>query len=258
MTPSLSLNFIGKSILEGALFAPTTFQAFKLFVALTSIADFQLIVNLFLNPNCEGACADVASATICNKSFKLIDVLSSKGNFSVSANFGNKDSEGARAPSTTFPTLHNRKSEFIVASHYSKTFLHFSKDFAIFCEGDWENVNNENNSKDDEVAVRQKLNLPSSALLVSVLLAFALLALVHICFVGRMDPISLVGLSGQISAIGLVSPIGLIGLIGLIGYNGFGGFNLSGLSGLIRLIGLESVTMASVASLAMLASASSA
>jgi hypothetical protein len=51
MTPSLSLNFIGKSILEGAQFAPTTFQAFKLIVALTSIADFQLIVNLFLNLN---------------------------------------------------------------------------------------------------------------------------------------------------------------------------------------------------------------
>jgi hypothetical protein len=112
MTPSLSLKFIRKSILEEARFAPTTLQAFKLIDALTSIADFQLIVDLFLNPNCEGARADVTSATICNKSIELIDVLSSEGDFSVPANFGNTDSEGARAPSTIFPTLHNRKSKY--------------------------------------------------------------------------------------------------------------------------------------------------
>ena len=134
MTPSLSLKFIGKSILEEAQFAPTTLQAFKLIVALTSITNFYLIVDLFLNPNCEGARADVASATICNKSIKLIDVLSSEGDFSVPANFGNTDSEGARAPSTTFLMLHDRKSKYIVVSHFSKTFLHFSKDFVIFCE----------------------------------------------------------------------------------------------------------------------------
>ncbi len=118
--------------------------------------------------------------------------------------FGNTDSEGARAPLTTFPTLHNKKSKCIVASHFSKTFLHFNKDFAIFCEGDWENVNNENYSKEYG---GQILNLPSSAklvlaslaslsLLALVSLSFALLALVHICLVGRMDLISLVGLSG--------------------------------------------------------------
>jgi hypothetical protein len=49
--PSLSLKLIGKSILEGALFAQTTLQAFKYIVALTLFANFQLIVNLFLNPN---------------------------------------------------------------------------------------------------------------------------------------------------------------------------------------------------------------
>jgi hypothetical protein len=117
MTPILSLNYIGKSILEEAQFAPTTLQAFKLIVALTSITNFQLIVNQFLNPNCDGARADVASATIC-KSIKLIDALSSEGDFSVPANFGDKDSEGARAPSTTFPTLHDRKSKYIVATHF--------------------------------------------------------------------------------------------------------------------------------------------
>jgi hypothetical protein len=144
---------------------------------LTSITNFQLIVDLFLNPNCEGARADVASATICNESFKLIDVSCSEGDFSVPAKFRNKDSEGARAPSTTFPMFHNRKSEFIVASHYFKTFLNFSKDFAIFCEGDWENVNNENDSKDDEVVMQQKSILPSLVLLAFASLALAKLAL---------------------------------------------------------------------------------
>jgi hypothetical protein len=65
------------------------------------------------------------------------------------------NSEGARAPSTTFPTLNNRKIELIVASHFSKTFLHFGKGFAIFCEGDWENANNGNDAEDYE------WNLPS-------------------------------------------------------------------------------------------------
>jgi hypothetical protein len=52
--PISSLKFIGKLKLEGAGFAPTTFQAFKLFVALTSIDNFQLIVSVFLNSNPEG------------------------------------------------------------------------------------------------------------------------------------------------------------------------------------------------------------
>jgi hypothetical protein len=49
--PSLSLKLIGKSILEGALFAVTTLQAFKYIVASTLFVNFQLIVSLFLNPN---------------------------------------------------------------------------------------------------------------------------------------------------------------------------------------------------------------
>jgi hypothetical protein len=56
------------------------------------------------------------------------------------------------------PATFNKAFEFIVASHYSKTFLHFSKGFAIFCEGDQENMNN---GKDDEVIVWQKSNLPT-------------------------------------------------------------------------------------------------
>jgi hypothetical protein len=77
--PSLSLKFISKSILEGAQFAPTTFQAFKLIVAWTLFDNFQLIVDLFLNPNHEKACADIASATICNESFELIDASNAEG-----------------------------------------------------------------------------------------------------------------------------------------------------------------------------------
>jgi hypothetical protein len=57
--------------------------------------------------------------------------------------------------------LHNRNSKFIVVSHYSKTFLHFSKGIAIFCVGDRENTNNGNDTEDDEVIIPQKSNLPS-------------------------------------------------------------------------------------------------
>ncbi len=53
--PISSLKFIGKSKSEGAGFAPTTFQAFELIVALTSIGNFQLIVSIFLNSDSEGA-----------------------------------------------------------------------------------------------------------------------------------------------------------------------------------------------------------
>jgi hypothetical protein len=41
-------------------------------------------------------------------------------------------------------------AKLIVASHYSKTFLHFSKGFAVFCEGDQESANN---GQDDEVII---------------------------------------------------------------------------------------------------------
>jgi hypothetical protein len=71
--------------------------------------------------------------------------------------------QGSRAPLTTFPMLHNRKSKFIATSHYSKIFLHFSKGFAIFCEGDQEIANNGNDTEDDEDVVWQKSNLPSLA-----------------------------------------------------------------------------------------------
>ncbi len=46
--PISSLKFIGKSKLEGAGFASTTFQAFELIVVLALIADFQLVVEYYL------------------------------------------------------------------------------------------------------------------------------------------------------------------------------------------------------------------
>jgi hypothetical protein len=223
-----------------------------------------LIFDQFLIPNHEEACAVPITHYSASEGDQSLSSASDKSiTFSLTTihvqrmivEFIKADiNVQARAPLTTFPMPHNKKSEYIVASHYSKTFLHFSKDFAIFCEGDWENMNNENNSKDNEVVVRQKLNLPSSALLASVLLAFASLALVHICLVGHMDPISLVGLSGQISAISLdshnslgslVGGIRLDGMIGLVGQTGLLGLvgqiasvGHVGLIGFIRLIGL--------------------
>ncbi len=71
--PTSSLKFIGKSKLEGAGFAPTTFQAFELIVASTSIDNFQLIVSVFLNSDSEGAQA------IPNKPPQLIVKLISEG-----------------------------------------------------------------------------------------------------------------------------------------------------------------------------------
>ncbi len=109
--------------------------------------DFQLIVDLTLIAHREGAHAVPISL-----------YSASEGDFSVPANFGNKDYYGAKAPPTLFPKL--QKAVFIVASHYSKTFFHFSEDFTIFCEGDQENANNGNNTEDNEVIVWQKSNLP--------------------------------------------------------------------------------------------------
>jgi hypothetical protein len=75
--PISSLKFIGESKSEGAGFAPTTFRAFELTVASTSIDNFQLIVSVFLNLDSEGAQA------IPNKPsqliLKLISIMISEG-----------------------------------------------------------------------------------------------------------------------------------------------------------------------------------
>jgi hypothetical protein len=164
--------------LEGALFASANFQAFEFIVALTSIANFQMIVNLFLIPNCEGARAvpithysaaegDRSLSTASDKSitFSLITIHVQR--LIVEFIKADINVQGSRALLTTFPTMHNRKSKFIVASHDSKTFLHFSKGIAIFCEGDQENANNGNDTEDDDVVIWQKSNLSSLLLLTS-------------------------------------------------------------------------------------------
>jgi hypothetical protein len=55
MTPSLSLKFIVESLLEGKQFAPITFQAFESIVTLTSIINFQLVVEFDLILHSKGA-----------------------------------------------------------------------------------------------------------------------------------------------------------------------------------------------------------
>jgi hypothetical protein len=79
----------------------------------------------------------VAPATICINSFKLIDALASEG--AIFAPYIFQDAfytkelnhEGACAQATSLQT-----SKLIVM--YSKTSLHFRKDCSIFCEGEWE------------------------------------------------------------------------------------------------------------------------
>jgi hypothetical protein len=168
------------------------------------------------------------------------------------------NSEGARAPLTTFPTLHNRKIELIVASPFSKTFLHFGKGFAIFCEEDRENANNGNDAEDDES------NSPSLLLLASTIstqgaldasdpkdtLAAAasliLLFLVGLVGIGLFGPANIAkhtvpnSFDKHIGLVNLMKPIGLVGLghfslvgrciSGLIGFDGFNGFGSLALS----------------------------
>jgi hypothetical protein len=54
--PVIDIAFQQSLPIKGACIAPAMFyKAFEFIVALTSIANFQLIVGLFLNPNHEGA-----------------------------------------------------------------------------------------------------------------------------------------------------------------------------------------------------------
>jgi hypothetical protein len=56
MTPSLSFKYIVESISMRARFDPTIFPAFKFIVALTSFADFQLVVEFNVIPHSEREC----------------------------------------------------------------------------------------------------------------------------------------------------------------------------------------------------------
>jgi phage-related protein len=97
--------------------------------------------------------------------------------------------------------LQNMNSKFIVASHYSKTFLHFSKGFAIFCEGDRENTNNGNGTEDNEVVVPQKSNLPSLLSLASAISTQAEL--------DTLASLDFSGISGIVNQISIISLIGV-------------------------------------------------
>ncbi len=109
--------------------------------------DFQLIVDLTLIAYCEGAHAVPISPYSASDRDQNLSSASDKSiMFSLTTIHVQRlivefikvdiNVQGSRAPLTTFSMLHNRKSKFIVASHYSKTFLHFSEGFALFCEGD--------------------------------------------------------------------------------------------------------------------------
>jgi hypothetical protein len=106
-----------------------------------------LIVELFLIPNCKGACAvpithysasegDQSLSSASDKSILFSLTTIHVQRLIVEFIKADINVQGSRAASTTFPMMHNRKSKINVASHDSKTFLHFSKGIAIFCEED--------------------------------------------------------------------------------------------------------------------------
>ena len=170
------VEFIYLSDSEGAHTAiscsKTTFQALELIVVSTSFANFQLIVEPFFIQNCDGAHEVPITHYSASEGDQSLSSASDKSiSFSLKTSHIQrltvefiksdiKNVQGSRALPITLPMLHNRNSKFIVKSHYSKTFLHFSKGFTIFCEGDQENTNNGNDTEDNEVIVPQKLNSP--------------------------------------------------------------------------------------------------
>ncbi len=103
----------------------------QLIVAFNQRALIRLIVD-FIQVS-QGA-RQVAPATICNHTFKLINALASEGALSAPI-FENAfiyaNEEGVWAQATSFLT-----SKLIVV--YSKASLHFHKDRGIFCEGEKE------------------------------------------------------------------------------------------------------------------------
>jgi hypothetical protein len=112
--------------LEGAGFAPTTFRAFELNVASTSINNFQLIVSVFLNSDSEGAQAIPNNPP--QLIVKLISVMIS---------------EGGRAPQLIMKSLilnSDGAQKMIVVSFNSKIFLILQNDRTIFCEGEWKHT----------------------------------------------------------------------------------------------------------------------
>jgi hypothetical protein len=154
----------------------------------------------------------VAPATICNKSFKLIVALVSKGAIVApyicqdASNLYKMNHEEACVQATFFQT-----SKLIVM--FSKTFLYLCKDCSIFCEGEWEQ--------------QRQLNKHNG------LVGFSLIGhsgLARITgFDGLIGLVNLFGLNVLIGLVDFISCNGLTGLIGLIGL-------ITGLVGLVALI----------------------
>jgi hypothetical protein len=145
----------------------------------------------------------------------------------------------------------------IVASHYSKTFLHFSKGFTIFCQEDQENTNNGNDTEDNEAVVWQKSNLPSLLSLASTISTQAALdasaELDTLAATASFGHISLINLSALLNHwlngyIGFISIVGLVDL--LIGH-------LISVSLTLSASMVSSASWASLAAMALLASLAS-
>ena len=176
------------------------------------------------------------------------------------------NSEGARDPSTTFPMLHNRKIELIVASHFSKTFFHFSKGFATLCEGDRESANNGNDAEDDEsnlpsllplasaISTQGALNASDPTNTLAATASLILLFLIGLVGIGLFGPtniarhtvpnsfddhIGLVDLMKPIGLVGRICPASLICFVGLIGLTNPAVFiYLIGLNSLVDSVGI--------------------
>jgi hypothetical protein len=162
--------------------------------------------------------------------------------------------------------LHNRKIELIVASHFSKTFFHFSKGFATLCEGDRESAKNGNDAEDNESNLPSLLPLVSAistqgafnasdptdtlAATASLILLF-LIGLVGIGLFGPTniarhtvpnsfdDHIGLVDLMKPIGLVGRICPASLICFVGLIGLTNPAVFiYLIGLNSLVDSVGI--------------------
>ncbi len=273
--PISSLKFIGESKLEGAGFAPTTFRAFELTVASTSINVFQLIVSVFLNSDSEGVQA------IPNKPSQLIVKL-----ISIMI------SEGGQAPLLIMKSLILNSDEAqkkIVVSCNSKKILILQNDHRIFCGGEWEHSAFGQNFASGKASGHNMASGPANGqnfasgaasgqnmasgpafghnfasgaasgqnLAFGLIMAFGcnlafglfsfglyasealqLIAFVGlgVSFVGLVD-LGLVSLARLINDISLIDPSGISGLVGFIGPGFIGVVNHKGLTGQISLVG---------------------
>jgi hypothetical protein len=210
----------------------------------------QLIVELFST----GA-EQVASATIRDDFFKLIDALASEGAIFAPYIFEN-----------AFTTTHesNHEGEWAQATScqtsklidiYFKRFLHSREDCGIFCEGEWEQQQ-QHNGHTDLVDFQQERHLNGHTGLVNFIGFVGLISLIG--FVDFIGIVGLVGLNDLIGIVGLSCLDDLIGLVGLIMLGIFGRNGLVVLSSALSASSAASASSDSSASSALSTSASSA